>query len=90
MHFYKQVDIPKSNGLYSGHPSSGPSSVGEQQESAVPQATRMGAGQGGEGAEDRKAPPIRRSRDAGRNGMQHEWRERKLKRHGYIVLLLFC
>ncbi|XP_067100437.1 acyl-CoA-binding domain-containing protein 4 isoform X1 [Osmerus mordax] len=71
-----KVDIPKSNGLYSGHPSSGPSSVGEHQESAVPQATQMGAGKGGEGAEDRKAPPIRRSRAAGRNGMQHGWRER--------------
>lgn len=38
----------------------------------------MGAGQGGEGAEDGKGHgPSRRGRDAGRGGSYHNWRDRK-------------
>lgn len=38
----------------------------------------MGAGQGGEGAEDGKGHgPSRRGRDAGREGSYHNWRDRK-------------
>lgn len=39
---------------------------------------KVGAGQGGEGAEDRKGPG-RRGRDAGRDASHHNWREREWK-----------
>lgn len=39
---------------------------------------QVGAGQGGEGAEDGKGHgPSRRGRDAGREGSYHNWRDRK-------------
>lgn len=39
---------------------------------------QVGAGQGGEGAEDGKGHgPSRRGRDAGRGGSYHNWRDRK-------------
>lgn len=44
-----------------------------------PEARQVGAGQGGEGAEDGKGQgSISRRRDRGREGSYHNWRERKL------------
>ncbi|XP_024242821.1 acyl-CoA-binding domain-containing protein 4 isoform X1 [Oncorhynchus tshawytscha] len=69
--------VPKSNGLHNGHAYSEPSSVQANHTETVCQATQVGAGQGGEGAGDGGGPPMRRSRDAGRDGMRdHGWRER--------------
>uniref|UniRef100_A0A674B738 Acyl-CoA binding domain containing 4 n=1 Tax=Salmo trutta TaxID=8032 RepID=A0A674B738_SALTR len=71
--------VPKSNGLHNGHAYSEPSSVQANHTETVCQATQVGAGQGGEGAGDGGGPPMRRSRDAGREGMRdHGWREQAL------------
>ncbi|CAB1312151.1 unnamed protein product [Coregonus sp. 'balchen'] len=75
----KVVLVPKSksNGLHNGYAYSEPSSVQANHTETVCQATQVGAGQGGEGAGDGGGPPMRRSRDAGRDGMRdHGWRER--------------
>ncbi|XP_014014148.1 acyl-CoA-binding domain-containing protein 4 isoform X1 [Salmo salar] len=73
----KVVPKSKSNGLHNGHAYSEPSSVQANHTETVCQATQVGAGQGGEGAGDGGGPPMRRSRDAGREGMRdHGWRER--------------
>lgn len=85
---YTQV-VPKSksNGLHNGHAYSEPSSVQANHTETVCQATQVGAGQGGEGAGDGGGPPMRRSRDAGREGMRdHGWRERELKALSLIFL----
>lgn len=71
-----KVKIPTSNENYSGHAYSEPFSVQAHHRKVASQATQVGAGHGGEGAENRKGPPTRRSQDAGREGMQHGWRER--------------
>ncbi|KAF7643467.1 hypothetical protein LDENG_00239010 [Lucifuga dentata] len=61
-------------GFLNGHVSSGSSPVGSYQ--LETEARQVGAGKGGEGAEDGKGQrPIRRSRDAGQEG-SHSWRER--------------
>ncbi|KAM4624069.1 acyl-CoA-binding domain-containing protein 4 isoform 3-T3 [Polymixia lowei] len=72
----KQVEVLKSNGLQNGHVHSEPSPVKPHYLETVPKATQVGAGQGGEGAGDGKGPPMRRNRDAGREGTHHNWRER--------------
>lgn len=61
-----------SNSLQNGH-----AYTSEDQEhlhTPVLQVTQMGAGHGGEGADDRHGPPVRR-RNTGREGMQQGWRE---------------
>ncbi|XP_028989660.1 acyl-CoA-binding domain-containing protein 4 [Betta splendens] len=64
------IKIPlKSNGFQNGHTS--------LESSLCLEARQVGAGQGGEGAEDGKGQgPTRRSRDSGREGFHHSWRER--------------
>ncbi|KAM4624070.1 acyl-CoA-binding domain-containing protein 4 isoform 4-T4 [Polymixia lowei] len=71
-----KVEVLKSNGLQNGHVHSEPSPVKPHYLETVPKATQVGAGQGGEGAGDGKGPPMRRNRDAGREGTHHNWRER--------------
>ncbi|CAJ1080570.1 acyl-CoA-binding domain-containing protein 4 [Xyrichtys novacula] len=72
-----KIPIIKSNGFHNGHVSSEPSTLqGEQLEGRL-EVRQVGAGQGGEGAEDGKGSgPSRRSRDTGRDGSYHNWRER--------------
>uniref|UniRef100_A0A3Q2CRR3 Acyl-CoA binding domain containing 4 n=2 Tax=Cyprinodon variegatus TaxID=28743 RepID=A0A3Q2CRR3_CYPVA len=67
----------KSNGFHSSsvylHSSPGP---GTRTEGRL-EGRRVGAGQGGEGAEDgRSHGPPRRGRDGGRDASSHGWRER--------------
>lgn len=50
------------------------SGIQEHHYSPLSQVTQMGAGHGGEGAEDRHGPPMRR-RAAEREGMQQDWRD---------------
>lgn len=71
-----KVDVAMSNGLQNGHVHSGVTPVQSHQLETVPEATQVGAGQGGEGAEDGKGPPNRRNRDTGRDATHHGWRER--------------
>ncbi|XP_051770315.1 acyl-CoA-binding domain-containing protein 4 isoform X2 [Ctenopharyngodon idella] len=56
------------------------SGIQEHHYSPLSQVTQMGAGHGGEGAEDRHGPPMRR-RAAEREGMQQDWRDPS----GYIA-----
>ncbi|XP_008284725.1 acyl-CoA-binding domain-containing protein 4 isoform X1 [Stegastes partitus] len=69
------VKMPvKSNGFHNGHVSL-ESSPGQSHQRL--EGRQVGAGQGGEGAEDGKGQgPIRRGRDSGRDGSNHSWRER--------------
>ncbi|XP_030611152.1 acyl-CoA-binding domain-containing protein 4 isoform X2 [Archocentrus centrarchus] len=60
----------KSDSFHNGHVSPESSTVQSQEE-----GRKVGAGQGGEGAEGRK-DPIRRSRHTGRETSHHNWRER--------------
>lgn len=73
------VKIPaaKSNGFHNGHVSLESSPVQSQQLEGRLEVRQVGAGQGGEGAEDGKGQgPNRRSRDTGREASYHNWRER--------------
>uniref|UniRef100_UPI003AAF48A0 acyl-CoA-binding domain-containing protein 4 n=1 Tax=Centroberyx gerrardi TaxID=166262 RepID=UPI003AAF48A0 len=72
------IKVPvKSNGLQNGHAYSESPPVESHQLESGPEARQVGAGQGGEGAEDGKGQgPVRRSRDGGREGANHNWRER--------------
>ncbi|XP_041829189.1 acyl-CoA-binding domain-containing protein 4 [Melanotaenia boesemani] len=69
------VKIPvKSNGF---HVSQDPSAAPSCQLEVRLEGRQAGAGQGGEGAEDRKDHgPSRRSQDMRRDGSSHSWRER--------------
>ena len=69
-----------SNGLQNGHVHSPvtPVQSHHHQLEGVPEATQVGAGQGGEGAGDGKGPPNRRNRETGRDATHHGWRERTL------------
>ncbi|XP_026207792.1 acyl-CoA-binding domain-containing protein 4 [Anabas testudineus] len=59
----------KAGGFQNGHMS--------LESCLCPEARHVGAGQGGEGAEDGKGHgPIRRTRDGGREASYHSWRER--------------
>ncbi|XP_074518600.1 acyl-CoA-binding domain-containing protein 4 [Halichoeres trimaculatus] len=72
-----KIPIIKSNGYHNGHVSPEPSSLQSEQLEGHLEARQVGAGQGGEGAEDGKGSgPSRRSGDAGRDGPHHTWRER--------------
>ncbi|XP_074475587.1 acyl-CoA-binding domain-containing protein 4 isoform X1 [Sebastes fasciatus] len=65
-----KIPVVKTNGFHNGH-------VSEEASPVQSQVRQVGAGQGGEGAEDGKGQgPNRRSRDTGRDGSQHNWRER--------------
>lgn len=63
-----------SDSLQNGHAYTKTSGVQEHLHTPVFQVTQMGAGHGGEGADDRHGPPMRR-RNTGREGMQQGWRE---------------
>ncbi|XP_049916253.1 acyl-CoA-binding domain-containing protein 4 isoform X1 [Epinephelus moara] len=69
-----KVPVVKTNGFHSEQESSPAQSLELEGRLGVRQ---VGAGQGGEGAEDGKGQgPNRRSRDTGRDGSHHNWRER--------------
>ncbi|XP_028264615.1 acyl-CoA-binding domain-containing protein 4 [Parambassis ranga] len=71
------VKIPVTNGFHNGHMSLESSPVQSQQLEGHLEGRQVGAGQGGEGAEDGKGQgPNRRSRDGGRESSYHNWRER--------------
>nr|XP_046232454.1 acyl-CoA-binding domain-containing protein 4 [Scatophagus argus]XP_046232455.1 acyl-CoA-binding domain-containing protein 4 [Scatophagus argus]XP_046232456.1 acyl-CoA-binding domain-containing protein 4 [Scatophagus argus] len=71
-----KIPVIKSNGFHSGHVSSESSPFPSQLEGRL-EVRQVGAGQGGEGAEDGKGQgPNRRGRDTGREGSYHNWRER--------------
>uniref|UniRef100_A0A3Q1ELL6 Acyl-CoA binding domain containing 4 n=1 Tax=Acanthochromis polyacanthus TaxID=80966 RepID=A0A3Q1ELL6_9TELE len=71
------IKIPvKTNGFHNGHMNLESSPVQSHQRL---EGRQVGAGRGGEGAEDGKGQgPIRRGRDPGRDDSHHSWRERKL------------
>ncbi|XP_069578574.1 acyl-CoA-binding domain-containing protein 4 isoform X1 [Brachyistius frenatus] len=72
-----KIPVGKSNGFHNGHVSPESSPVDIHQLEGRLDGRQVGAGQGGEGAEDGKGQgPPRRSRDAGREGSNHNWRER--------------
>ncbi|XP_019902061.1 acyl-CoA-binding domain-containing protein 4 isoform X2 [Esox lucius] len=73
------VEIPKlkSNGLHNGHEYSGSSSFRSDHMETAFEVTQVGSGKGGEGAGNAGGPPMRRSREAGRDGLRDQrWRER--------------
>ncbi|KAM4715644.1 acyl-CoA-binding domain-containing protein 4 isoform 2-T3 [Anableps anableps] len=73
-----KIPVVKSNGFHNSsvYPQSSPGQ-GTHLEGR-PEGRQVGAGQGGEGAEDGKCPgPPRRGRDSGRERSYHGWRERK-------------
>ncbi|XP_032358780.1 acyl-CoA-binding domain-containing protein 4 isoform X3 [Etheostoma spectabile] len=78
------VPVPvKTNGFHNGHESLESSPVRSLQLEGGLEARQVGAGQGGEGAEDGKGPgPNRRSRASGREGSSHNWRERGVPQGG--------
>ncbi|XP_063748796.1 acyl-CoA-binding domain-containing protein 4 isoform X2 [Eleginops maclovinus] len=70
-----KLTVVKTNGFHNGHASpESPPHQSQQLEGRL-EARQVGAGQGGEGAEDGKGP-SRRSRDSGREASHHNWRER--------------
>ncbi|XP_047465815.1 acyl-CoA-binding domain-containing protein 4 isoform X2 [Mugil cephalus] len=72
-----KIPVFKSNGFHNDHVSLESSPVQSHQLEGRLEGRKVGAGQGGEGAEDGKGQgPIRRSRDTGREGSYHNWRER--------------
>ncbi|XP_029934525.1 acyl-CoA-binding domain-containing protein 4 [Myripristis murdjan] len=72
-----KVEVVKPNGLQNGHVHLEASLLESGPLESGPEARQFGAGRGGEGAEDGKDQgPVRRSRDAGREGSYHNWRER--------------
>ncbi|CAK6966788.1 acyl-CoA-binding domain-containing protein 4 isoform X1 [Scomber scombrus] len=70
-----KIPLVKSNGFQNGHVSPESSPAQSQQLEGRLEVRQVGAGQGGEGAEDGKGP-NRRSRDSGREGSNHNWRDR--------------
>lgn len=72
-----KIPLVKSNGFQNGHVSLESSPIQSQQLEGRLEVRQVGAGQGGEGADDGKGQgPNRRSRDTGREGSNHNWRER--------------
>ncbi|XP_026170933.1 acyl-CoA-binding domain-containing protein 4 isoform X2 [Mastacembelus armatus] len=64
-----KIPVVKSSGFQNGHMS--------LESSLLLEARQVGAGQGGEGAEDEKGQgPIRSHRDCQREGSYHNWRDR--------------
>ncbi|KAM8836722.1 acyl-CoA-binding domain-containing protein 4 isoform 2-T6 [Spinachia spinachia] len=69
-----KIPLVNTNGFHGGPVS--PPGQSHQPPGALA-VRQVGAGQGGEGAEDGKGPgPNRRGRDTGREGSLHNWRER--------------
>ncbi|XP_053197282.1 acyl-CoA-binding domain-containing protein 4 [Scomber japonicus] len=72
-----KIPLVKSNGFQNGHASLQSSPAQSQQLEGRLEVRQVGAGQGGEGAEDGKGQgPNRRSRDSGREASNHNWRDR--------------
>ncbi|XP_020496041.1 acyl-CoA-binding domain-containing protein 4 isoform X2 [Labrus bergylta] len=72
-----KIPVVKSNGFHNGHVSSESSAVQSHHLEGRLEVRQVGAGQGGEGADDGKGPGHnRRSRDVGRDPSYHNWRER--------------
>ncbi|XP_044033533.1 acyl-CoA-binding domain-containing protein 4 isoform X3 [Siniperca chuatsi] len=72
-----KIPVVKSNGFHNSHVSLESSPVQSHQLEGGLAVRQVGAGQGGEGAEDGKGQgPIRRSRDTEREGAFQNWRER--------------
>ncbi|KAI9528073.1 hypothetical protein NQZ68_024829, partial [Dissostichus eleginoides] len=69
-----KLTVVKTNGFPYGHVSSESCPVQSLQLEGRLEVRQVGAGQGGEGAEDGKGPQ-RRSRDTGREAPHHNWRE---------------
>lgn len=84
--FRSQIPVVKSNGFHNSHVSLESSPVQSHQLEGGLVVRQVGAGHGGEGAEDGKGQgPIRRSRDSGREDSYHNWRERKMLQYGTLV-----
>ena len=74
-----QIPLVKSNGFHNVHVSLEPSLVQRCHLDGRLEVRQVGAGQGGEGAEDGKGhDPTRRSQDTGREDSDHNWREREI------------
>ncbi|XP_068610661.1 acyl-CoA-binding domain-containing protein 4 isoform X1 [Brachionichthys hirsutus] len=72
-----KIPLVKSNGFHNGHVFLESSPFQNEQRDSRPGARRVGAGQGGEVAEEGKGQgPSRRSQNRGRGGSSHNWRER--------------
>ncbi|XP_041671830.1 acyl-CoA-binding domain-containing protein 4 [Cheilinus undulatus] len=72
-----KAPLIKSNGFHNGHMSSESSLVQSDQLEGRLEVRQVGAGQGGEGANNGKGlGQNRRSRDSGRDASYHNWRER--------------
>ncbi|XP_073684423.1 acyl-CoA-binding domain-containing protein 4 isoform X2 [Garra rufa] len=75
----KLATMPDGNtSSQNGHAHIETSGIQEHQYSPLSQVTQIGAGHGGEGAEDRHGPPMRRT--TGREGKQQGW----MSRSGYM------
>ncbi|XP_056285024.1 acyl-CoA-binding domain-containing protein 4 isoform X2 [Pseudoliparis swirei] len=77
-HVKSQVPLATTNGFHNGlhAPRGSPPARHLQLEGGGLAVRQVGAGGGGEGAEDGKGPgPNRRGRDSGRDGSRHNWRE---------------
>ncbi|XP_040033403.2 acyl-CoA-binding domain-containing protein 4 [Gasterosteus aculeatus] len=72
-----KIPLVKTNGFHGAHVSLESAPGHSQQPEGALGVRQVGAGQGGEGAEDGRGPgPNRRARDSGREGSLHNWRER--------------
>ncbi|KAM7371293.1 hypothetical protein PAMP_010776 [Pampus punctatissimus] len=70
-----KIPFVKSRGFQNGHVSLASSPIQSQQQEGRLEVRQVGAGQGGEGAEDGKGP-NRRSQGTGREVSHHNWRGR--------------
>ncbi|XP_034414084.1 acyl-CoA-binding domain-containing protein 4 isoform X2 [Cyclopterus lumpus] len=78
-----KIPLVKTNGFHNGHVSLESSPVQSHQLEGGRGVRQVGAGGGGEGAEDGNGPgPNRRGRDTGREGSLHNWRERGVPQGG--------
>ncbi|XP_068460198.1 acyl-CoA-binding domain-containing protein 4 isoform X2 [Clinocottus analis] len=78
-----KIPLVKTNGFHNDYVSPEPSPVQSHQLVAGLGVRQVGAGGGGEGAEDRKGPgPNRRGRDTMREGSLHNWRDRGVPQGG--------
>ncbi|XP_037318896.2 acyl-CoA-binding domain-containing protein 4 [Pungitius pungitius] len=72
-----KIPVVKINGFHGAHVSLESAPGQSHQPEGILGVRQVGAGQGGEGAEDGNGPgPNRRGRDTGREGSLHNWRER--------------
>lgn len=84
--FCPQHQMVRSNGFHNGHATESARCDIAPLDSQR-KFRQVGAGQGGEGADDGRGPG-RRGRDAGRDASHHNWRDRKSERLPGIVS--FC